>query len=97
MTRRRIALGVAAVLLVAELALLVSGAKVLVWEDRVRPGGKPYFVEGYGNLAKDSPGSEGNLVCRYFTGRGVVTRVLWYSPNNFMGADQCSFIVGRDF
>lgn len=71
-----------------DLTLLVSGSRVLVHEDLVQPG-ENYIVPHYGNLAKNGQAS---LVCRYFTGRGFINDVLWYSANNLMGHDQCPFL-----
>ncbi|WP_146204540.1 hypothetical protein [Massilia glaciei] len=69
--------------------LLLTGKRVLVWETRVEPGGY-YVVRKYGNLGA---ADNAKLVCRYFTGRSVLTTVYWHSPNNFMGKDQCPFAV----
>lgn len=69
--------------------LLVSGKRVLVWETRVELGDY-YVLAEYGNLGA---ADNAQLVCRYFTGRSVLTSVYWYSPNNLMGKDQCPFAV----
>ncbi len=74
------------------LLLLFSGARVLVSERRVNPG-EFYEVTNHGNLGENKQAS---LACRYFTGRSVITSVFWYSPNNFMGKDQCPFLVFQD-
>jgi len=73
-------------------ALLVTGSRVLVWETRVNPG-QNYVVGAWGDLGG---ATQSQLVCRYFTGRSLRTNVLWYSPNNVMGRDQCPFLVRND-
>jgi len=70
-------------------ALIVSGSRVLVSETRVDPG-QTYVAGEWGDLGT---AKQSQLVCRYFTGRGIRMNVLWYSPNNFMGRDQCPFLV----
>lgn len=75
------------VLVLISAFLLLSGRRLLVWETRVNPGDN-YVVAGWGNLGT---AGQAQLACRYFTGRSVVTHVLWYSPNNFLGRDQCPF------
>jgi len=84
----RIAAIVLGVVLVLCVALLVSGYRVLMWEQRVEAG-ESVTVEGYGDLSSNKAAS---LVCRYFTGRSVLSRVYWYAPNNFMGRDSCPFL-----
>lgn len=69
--------------------ILVSDTKVLIWEDKVNPGQK-YFVEDYGDLGN---AGQSQLVGKYFNGRKIVTRVFWYSANNFFGRDSCPFII----
>jgi len=71
-----------------ELSLLLTGHRVLVGETRVQPG-VSYVLPEYGDVGKNAQAS---LVCRYFTGRGVATSVLWYSSNNVMGRDECPFL-----
>ena len=73
-------------LMALELALLITGSRVLVSERRVLPGQEP-GVEGY------RPAAQTQLVCTYFDGRALRTSVLWYSSNNIMGRDSCSFFV----
>lgn len=87
--RALIALGIAFAFVIT---LLVSDRRVLVWETRIHPG-QTYVVGEWGDLGKASASS---LVCRYFTGRSVLTTVYWHSPNNIMGRDQCPFLVGPD-
>jgi hypothetical protein len=74
------------------LFLLISGTRILFSEQRVNPGDL-YAVQDYGNLGEMNQSS---LVCKYFTGRSVITSVFWYSSNNFMGRDQCPFFVFQD-
>jgi hypothetical protein len=69
--------------------LLFSGSRILVYEVKVNPGDY-YVVADYGDLGKSDQGS---LVCRYFTGRSILTRVFWYSSDNGFGKDQCPFIL----
>ena len=69
--------------------LLISGNRVLVYEKIVNPGDY-YLVVDYGDLGKSDQGS---LVCRYFTGRSVLTRVFWHSSDSIFGKDQCPFIL----
>lgn len=82
---RRLVLIVLATLLLSNLALLVTDRRVLVHQHRVEPG-ETYRLEGWGDLGT---AQQVQLVCRYWTGRGVVATVLWYSQNNIMGRDQC--------
>jgi hypothetical protein len=71
------------------IVILVSDTKVFIWEDKVNPGQK-YFVDDYGELGK---AGQSQLVGRYFNGRKIITRVFWYSPNNFIGRDSCPFLL----
>jgi hypothetical protein len=80
---------VVAALAVICLALLLTDSRVLVWENRVNPG-ETYVTDEWGDLGK---AAQPQLVCRYFTGRSITMNVLWYSPNNIMGRDQCPFLV----
>lgn len=78
-----------AVLVAAWLALLLGGGRVLVQETKVEPGAT-FVVEGCGDVGASDHTS---LVCRYFTGRSVVTSVYWYAPNGVMGKDECPILV----
>lgn len=69
--------------------ILTTGTRVLIWEVKVEPG-QTYFAEEYGDLGKST---QTHLVGKYFNGRGIVHRVYYYSPNNFMGRDSCPFLV----
>jgi hypothetical protein len=74
---------------VIDVTLLVSGYRLLLSERTVTPG-QSYVVDGWGDLGKSAQAS---LVCRYFTGRSVITSVFWYSPNNILGKDSCPFLA----
>lgn len=89
MNVKRVSVGLAAALVVGLLSLLLSGKRVLISEDLVRPG-EVYVVPGFGNVGE---GKAESLVCGYFTGRSVVKKVFWYSPNNVLGKDGCPFIL----
>lgn len=81
-----IAIGVVAA---AWLTFLAFGARVLIGETLVEPG-TSFVVQGHGDVGDSKQAS---LVCRYFTGRSVVTSVFWYSPNNVMGKDECPILT----
>jgi hypothetical protein len=85
---KKIAIAVAAAALIADLALLFSGYRVLLWERRVSVG-EHIPVAGWG----DVHGDQESLVCRYWTGRSVKPQVYWYAPNNIMGRDECPFLL----
>jgi hypothetical protein len=54
--------------------------------ERLSTPGKPFLVDGYGDLGKmTSP----KWVCRYFNGRRTVIRVFHHSPSDIMGRDSC--------
>lgn len=80
---------VASLFILAELSLLLSGKRVFVSGTLVHPR-QTYFVPGFGDVGKQDQAS---LVCRYFTGRGIATDVLWYSSTNQMGRDECPFFA----
>lgn len=84
----RVALGLVVTAALVSGGLLLSGKRVLILEHRINPG-ETYVVSDHGNLGDSKQAS---LVCRYFTGRSIVTTVLWYSPNNVLGRDQCPFV-----
>ena len=79
-------------ILFVSIILLVSGKLVLVSEIKVNPG-ENYIVLDYGNLGDNKQAS---LACKYFSGRSILTKVFWYSPNNFLGKDECPFIYDRN-
>lgn len=86
---RRLLWGALALAVALEVAVLVSGQRVLVWQQRPTDNA-PVSMPDYGRLDSSS------IVCHYFNGRGFVFRVYWYSPNNFMGRDSCPFLIGDD-
>lgn len=88
---KKLAVAIVVALMLGELALLVTGRRLLIYEHRVEPG-ETYSVAEYGDLGKSSQAS---LYCRYFTGRDVLERVFWYSPNNMFGRDSCPFLASE--
>lgn len=68
--------------------LLILDLRILISETKVQPG-QHFVAEGHGDLWRNEQAS---LVCRYFTGRSVKVRVLWYDPGNVLGRDQCPFV-----
>lgn len=87
MRGRSIFIGVGVTLVLADIALLVSGQRLLIWERHVAAG-EPGQVEGFKGHRAAAPGIE----CWYFTGRSIRSRAYWYSPNNVMGKDECPFL-----
>ena len=79
---------VVAIVLATDLCLLITDTRILVRETRTEPG-QEFFVEGYGNLGNSS---QAKLVCRYFTGRRILTSVYFYSSANIFGRDSCPFL-----
>jgi hypothetical protein len=69
--------------------LLVTDTRVLISETKVDPG-QTFVVAEWGDLGK---AGQSQLYCKYTNGRRPVGRVLWYSPNNVMGADACPFLL----
>ncbi len=69
--------------------VLVTDTKVLLWQTKVKKG-QYYYVEEHGDLGKSN---QSTLVGRYFNGRGIITKVFWYSSNNIFGRDSCPFIL----
>ena len=84
---KRWAIGIGLALL-ADVALLASGARILVHE-KIIPAGEPGTAEGFEGHRADAPSIE----CRYFTGRSIRSSSKWYSPNGVMGIDECPFLV----
>ena len=76
----------ATVAAVAAVVLVATNQRLLVWETKVTPG-DTYVVEGFGDLGKSKQPS---LVCRYFTGVDVVTKVIAYQPASGRGG--CPFL-----
>ncbi len=64
------------VLVALELALLLTGNRLLIGERRGRTGGE----------------GQDHLECRYFTGRSVKAIQFWYAENNMLGRDSCPFL-----
>ena len=83
--------GIALLVMLACALLLLSGKRVLVHEVKVNPGDR-YVLPGHGDLGS---AQQASLVCRYFTGRSILTSVFWYALNNLMGKDQCPFITSE--
>ena len=75
-----------AVVAAAELTILFSGYRILLWEQR---GSESAPVV----IADHEPIGPEGIVCRYFNGRGISSRVYWYSANNLMGRDACPFLL----
>ncbi|WP_120048830.1 hypothetical protein [Aurantiacibacter aquimixticola] len=88
----RFVIAAIAVLILANFILLISGERVLLTETLVQPG-EAVSVEGFGDL---SGNAQASLVCKYWTGRSMVTTVFWYAPNNIFGRDQCPFLNGSE-
>ncbi len=80
---------VMALLVVAWLATMTMGVRILVSEKSVKPG-QSYAVEGYGDVGASN---EESLVCSYFSGRKIVTRVYNFAQNNILGKDECPFLI----
>jgi hypothetical protein len=85
MIRRFVILAAAAA--IAAVFLVATNQRMLVWETKVTPGDS-YVVEGHGDLGKSKQPS---LVCRYFTGVDVVTKVIPYRPSSGQGS--CPFLA----
>jgi hypothetical protein len=79
-------------ILFSSIILLVSGKLILMSEKKVNPS-ENYIVLDYGNLGDSKQAS---LACKYFSGRSILTKVFWYSPNNILGKDECPFILDRN-
>ena len=92
MVKGRIALAVVGFVMLFCTLLLVLGKRVLIAETKVNAGEK-YVVPEHGDLGA---AQQASLVCRYFTGRSLLTSVLWFSPDNILGKVQCPFITGED-
>ncbi|MCW9013849.1 MAG: YobH family protein [Gammaproteobacteria bacterium] len=78
-----------ALLIIAVIALLATDSKVLFSETLAMPG-QYYFVDDFGNLGRHK---QATLHCKYFTGRKIVNRVYWYSPNKTYGRDSCPALL----
>ena len=84
---RRVAWTVVVLAIFLNLALLLSGKRLLVHE-RVVPQGEHYVVGQWGDLAKNEAPS---IVCTYWTGRSV-KRIVWWFGNGFASRDECPFL-----
>jgi hypothetical protein len=71
--------------LLCEAALLITGSRVLIGEQRIPPGEMAKMAD-WGDVYGDS------LICTHFTGRSVTKTVYTYSPNDVMGRSECPFI-----
>lgn len=81
-------LALLAIAVVADLALMASGRRVLVWASRVQAG-HAAGVEGF------EPAQQPTLmVCRYFTGTDIVRRVFMFARTTLQGRDECPFTIG---
>lgn len=85
MLRRLVILAVAAA--IAAVFLVATNQRLLLWETKVTPG-DTYVVQGHGDLGKSKQPS---LVCRYFTGVDVVTKIIPYQPSG--GSASCPFLA----
>lgn len=68
------------------LALLVSGQRLLIGEQIVRPG-QHVVVGEWGDLASNNATS---IVCTYWTGRSV-TPIVWWLGSGLWSRDSCPF------
>ena len=85
---RRVQLAVGA-FVALYLLLLVTDTRVLIWGKTLEPGGAYLRVDNVA-LGKNDQAA---LVCTYFTGRKIVNRLYWHSPNDLFGRDRCPFIA----
>ena len=81
-----------AVLALADVALLVSGRCILLGETKVSPR-QTYVVGVHGGVGRNEQAS---LVCRYFTGRTVLTKVYWYPTDTVMGQARCPYFAAAE-
>ncbi len=84
MLGRLVILAVAAA--IAAVFLVSTNQRLLVWETKVTPG-DTYVVKG----ADIGKSQQPQLVCRYFTGVDVVTKVMTYQPSS--GSGSCPFLA----
>jgi len=78
----RVAGTIFVVLVLLDLVILISGRRVLVSEKLVRAG--EVYTDSDGERVRGDV--NGDYVCRYFTGRNVITHVDYEH-------DQCPFVV----
>ena len=74
------------------LILLLTGNRILVGERLINKGER--IPEEDNRLIEEH--DQAVLVCKYFTGRSVLPRILYYSSNGIMGADSCPFLFKAD-
>jgi hypothetical protein len=84
---KKLVYALVALVLIVEIAVIVSGRSLLVWQHTVRPGEK-YILEDYGDIGKAGGKS---LACYYFTGMSVVGTAFHFSANNIFGRNRCPF------
>jgi hypothetical protein len=84
MLGRLVILAVAAA--IAAVFLVSTNQRLLLWETKVTPG-DTYVVKGVDVGKSQQP----SLVCRYFTGVDVVTKVITYKPAD--GSGSCPFLA----
>jgi hypothetical protein len=84
---RRAIVAIAAIVIVADIALLLSGYRILINERIVRPGER-YIAGQWEDVGKNQAPS---IVCWYWTGRSMKPIVWWYG-NGFMSKDECPFL-----
>ncbi len=84
MLGRLVILAVAAA--IAAVFLVSTNQRLLVWETKITPG-DTYVVKGTDIGKSRQP----QLVCRYFTGIDVVTKVIDYAPS--AGSGSCPFLA----
>jgi hypothetical protein len=89
---KRLFIGCAAVGILGEGFLFFTGWRLLLTERRSTPG-QALVVEGFGDLGVMI---EPKLVCKFFNGRRVLTRVYHFSPNGILGRDACPVWLGPD-
>ena len=84
---KRAATYVIIAVIIANIALLFSGYRILIGERIVQPG-EHYVAGQWGDLAGNEQAS---IVCTYWTGRNSKLIVWWYG-GDFMSKDECPFL-----
>jgi hypothetical protein len=87
---RRLAI-LAVVAVAVAVFLLGTDQRLLLWETKVIPGDR-YEVAGVGDVGKSAQPS---LVCRYFTGKGIVVTVRTYQTGK-ESRDGCPILVPNE-
>jgi hypothetical protein len=82
-------------LLLLWILLVLTGWGVLLSETKVSKGDRyPAAVaKDYGEVNNDDGAA---LVCKYFDGRSLLSKVFWYSPNGILGKSSCPVWNKRD-